>query len=210
MQLGAGEHFFAIDGNLDCVAADFELDGDPLITGKGVRAGLGDSFFIELTIEESFESVDHDQVSGRSVTLAEAAEELHFEGGRELFIFKHRGCGLAMDHESIVALCPTRSPFDLITDEAVFGTQFVVRKFGVVEQVAELSFELAPFGIIDGEKPVFHGEGVIEVHPDIMFGKFRGPTGEVFAVKKGDPFLVFGFLCAGWQCEKQESERSEE
>lgn len=99
-----------------------------------------------------------------------------------------------MDHDSVVAECPAGAAFDLVADEAVLEAEAVVSVGGFVEEVSELASPFGIFGILDSEKAVFNGEGIVFVLAEGFAGDFWGPVGEIFAVEEG---FVVGIF---WDC----------
>ena len=99
-----------------------------------------------------------------------------------------------MEHEPVVAERPFGAAFDLLTDEAVSATDVVVGVGGFVKKVAKFAFERLPFGVVDGEEPVFNNEGVIEVYTEFGAFEFWSPAVEVFTVEdRGPSRFCFGF-----------------
>ena len=180
----------AIGDVFELVTANFDFHGDPLIAMKGGAAGLDDVGLGEFPFPMELGAGGAD-IEGAAVAFAKATEELDFNRSGEVLVFFHGFGVLAVKHEAIVPVGPTGTAIDLLADEAVGGTDFIMGVRGFVKEVAKLSAELLPFGIIDGEEPVFDLKGVLVIHTEIGAGEFGGPAGEILAVEKRDPGFLF-------------------
>ena len=178
---------------LELIAADFDFDGDPFIAVGGGSAGVDDVSFGELAVPVKLGAGGAD-IEGAAFSFSEAAEELDFDGIGEVLIFLDRFRILAVEHEAVVAIGPAGSAIDLLADEAVGGTDFVVRVGGLVVKVTKLTGKFFPFRVVDGEEALFDLEGVLVVQAEVGAGELGSPAFKVLSVEKGDPLFGRGFL----------------
>src|SRR4029453_6597673 len=101
-------------------------------------------------------------------TVAQAAEQLHFDRDREILILQHRLWIGRMQHQPVVALRPGErrtGGWKLLADEAVLGRQHVVREWLLVEDVAELPVERRPPVVTDSYHAVIAPNRSVQFHP---------------------------------------------
>ena len=190
---------------LKFVATDFDFHGDPFIAMGGGAACVDDVALGEFAFPMEVGSRGAD-VERATITLAKAAEELHFNRVWKVLLFLD-GLGiLAMEHEAVVAIGPAWAAGDLLADEAVGRADLVVGVGCLVVEVAEFAAELFPLGVVDGEESVLNLEGVLVIHTQVRAFEFRSPAGEIFAIEELNPVFFFAFLSMG----DAESENSEE
>lgn len=194
VKLGLGilaDHGVASDVPDQFVAANFHLHSDPLVAIEGRASGFNDVLLGEGTVPKKLGAGRADAQCA-PLSLAKAAQQLNFDAVGEILIFCDGLRILAMDHQAVVSGGPARASRDLLSNEAIGGTQAVmgVRRF--VEQVAELPVEFLPLGVIDDEQTVFDPESVTQIQTQFPAAELRRPAVEVLSIEERNPALIAG------------------
>ena len=103
---------------LELVSADFDFNGDPFVAVRGGTTSVDDVGFGEFAFPVEVGSWSAD-VEGATIAFAESAEELDFDAVGEVLVFLNSLGILAMEHEAVIAICPTGAAGDLLADEAI-------------------------------------------------------------------------------------------
>ena len=138
------------------------------------------------------------EVGGGPVYRPAASEQLHLDGNRKLLVLRHALRRLTVKHQATVANGPAGTAGDLLSHEAILGTQPVVRKLVLVKDVPELAVELLVLVVGHLQDAVLDPEGVADIVPQFMSGDLDLPALQVLPVEELYP-LVLGACWAHGQ-----------
>ena len=116
--------------------------------------------------------------------IAKATQELRFDGNWKVLVECHRGRVLGMQHHPTIALSPSRTIRNLVSDKAVLDQQFVATKGQPKKNMTELISKTCIVVIADLQKSVFDSEGLILVLTNRLTSDLPRPGIKVLAVKK--------------------------
>lgn len=164
---------------------DFNLH--PLIGRDGGGGGLHDVLGDELSIHFQI-SAGGANVAGGALAFAFVGEELKLKADGKALVESHALRRLRVNHDAAVEVHVTGSVFHHLSGKLVFHAENVVGVGEVGVEVAELTVEFRVFVVFAFQDAIFDSKGIEGIFAEGVFGDFGSPAGEVFSIKKSDPF----------------------
>jgi hypothetical protein len=117
---------------------------------------------------------------------------LNFDGNREILPIVITFGRLGMQHDPAITNIPAFPSPDLLPYEPVVKTQLIIRVGVFVIHMSISIIEAVVLVISNTYNTVLNTESILIVDIEVLIGKFNGPIGQIFTVKKGNPFFLMG------------------